>query len=249
MKSEPTPSRLKKLLADPVGVLKSRLRWLGQLLRYRLPGGYRSRAYWTSRLGRYGFDLRGVGCDSLSDAENRRMYAQAREQFLTLVGAQGVDLTAARVLDVGCGTGFYADLCAQAGCSRYVGLDITDTLLPELRRRLPAFTFRQLDITEPAQAAQDWGGPFDLVLMIDVTQHITQDDRFTRAMQTIRASLAAGAVFIVTSWLDALARRSFFERSRDLAAYQAEFPGYRFSPPQRFRDKFIFAVRMAFADK
>jgi hypothetical protein len=83
----------------------------------------------------------------------------------------------------------------------------------------------------------------------DVTQHITKPARFERAMQTIRGNLAEGGVFVVTSWLDASARRSFFEVSRDLAAYQGQFPGYRFSPPRPFRDKFVFSIRRDGSEK
>lgn len=237
------PSKFNTLLTDPVGVLARRARWLGQVLRYRLLRGYRSRAYWTHRLGRHGLGLRGVGCDSLSDEENRRMYEQARTQFLELCRDEVVELPAARVLDVGCGTGFYAGILAEAGCRQYVGVDITDALFGELRQRFQGFTFRRLDVTETGAAAQDLAGPFDLILMIDVTQHITEPARFSAAMQAIRRNLAEGGVFIVTSWLDAAARHSFFEVSRDLTAYKNEFPGYRFSAPRPFRDKFIFAIR------
>ena len=87
--------------------------------------------------------------------------------------------------------------------------------------------------------------PVTIVAMIDVTQHITNPEKFSFAMQNIRSRLGESGSFIVTSWLDDGARESFYEVSRSIEAYRREFPGYSFSEPVPFRDKFIFSVRPA----
>lgn len=230
--------RLKTLLTDPMGVVRRRMDWLRQVLRYGRLRGYRNEEYWTDRLARHGMGLGGVGCDSLSQQDNSAMYEGARLQFLELCRREGVDFASARMLDIGCGTGFYADVFRRNGGRNYLGIDITDTLHAELQRRFEGFSFRKLDVTR-----RQLPGEFDLIVMIDVTQHITQDESFAFAMRNIHEHLAAGGVFVVTSWLNGAARRSFFERSRPLSAYQAAFPGLAFSEPLPFRDKFIFAIR------
>ena len=206
--------------------------------KYRTTDGYDAERFWRERHEAYGFDLRGVGYTKLTHGENEAMYAQAREIFYALCREEQVEFSAARMLNIGCGAGFYAQAFREGGGKEYLGVDITDALIPKLREAFPEFAFRKLDAS--AQALE---GVFDLIVMIDVTQHITNEAKFSFAMQNIRRSLAPQGLFLVTSWLDAQARDRFFERSRDLAAYQKEFPGYRFGTPRPFRDKFIFSIR------
>lgn len=225
-----------RLMKDPVGVLKRRLDRSSQ--KYIKPDGYDAKEYWGDRLASYGFDLRGAGDASLSREENERMYAAARETFLSLCRRDSITLSTARVLEIGCGTGFYTGILRDSGVKDYCGVDITDALFPALKEEFPDFDFRQLDVTEHSLE-----GTYDLVAMIDVTQHITNPDKFSFAMQNIRNHLGEAGSFIVTSWLDESARESFYEVSRSIEAYRREFPGCSFSEPTPFRDKFIFSIR------
>ena len=204
------------------------------------PDAYDPARYWSERLGGFGFSLRGVGNKRLTDAQNELDYRAAAVVLLGLCRDAGVDFAGASVLDVGCGTGFYAEALRRMGVRSYLGVDITDVLFGPLRTKLPGFEFRRLDASR-----EELDGLFDLVVMIDVTQHITAEDGFSFAMGNVRRHLAPGGVFVVTSWLDARARGSFYEVSRPMAAYLREFPGWQFSTPLPFRDKFIFTIRGA----
>lgn len=205
---------------------------------YWAPGGYRAESFWRRRHQRYQFDMRGVGNCGRSHAENVRDYQEATRVFLELCRGNDVDFPHTSMLDIGCGTGHYAEVFQAGGGTRYLGVDIADALFPELESRHPGFAFRKLDISE-----EPLDDTFDLITMIDVTQHVTNPDRFSRAMQHVQSSLPSHGVFIVTSWLDDSARKSFYEVSRPIEAYAREFPGYRFSPPVKYRDKYMFAIR------
>jgi SAM-dependent methyltransferase len=207
-------------------------------LKYWTPGGYRAEKYWGDRLSRYGFDIRGVGHKGLSQGENEEMYAKAKETFLSLCGKEGVDFRNINMLDVGCGIGFYTKIFSENGGKRYLGVDITDTLFGALKRDFPAFQFRKLDIS-----SQGLEGNFDLIIMIDVTQHITNSEKFSLAMQNVRSHLSEKGVFIVTSSLKKRPWQLFHEVLRSMDAYKKEFPGYAFSEPIPFRDKYIFTIR------
>lgn len=207
---------------------------------YWAPGGYRAERFWKRRHLRYQFDLRGVGNSGLSHDQNAEDYRVASETFLDQCHQRHVDFARANVLDIGCGMGHYTGVLKRAGVTRYLGLDITDALFPELTRHFPDFAFRKLDITKHSV-----GGSFDLVLMIDVTQHITNPLPFSRAMRHVKAAMASKGLFVVTSWLDASARKSFYEVSRSLEAYRSEFAGFEFGSPVAFRDKFLFTIRKA----
>jgi SAM-dependent methyltransferase len=199
---------------------------------------WHAKDYWERRLRHYGLDLRGVGNKSLSLNENQRMYEDAKKAFLKLCGQEQVDFSRVRVLDIGCGAGYYAKAFSEVECPCYLGIDITDVLFPYLSNTYPNYHFKQIDITKDSLE-----GKFDLIIMIDVTQHITSDRGFKFAMQNIRTHLEESGCIIITSWLSKTARQSHYERSRHIEDYEKQFPGWLFSYPRPFRDKFIFTVR------
>jgi SAM-dependent methyltransferase len=210
-------------------------------LRFWRWSGYRASAYWAARHRRFGFDRRGVGNLCLSRETNEDEYAEARRVFLALCADQGVDLGRARMLDIGCGTGFYARVYRDAGGSDYTGVDITDALFPQLETRFPGFRFRKADV-----AREELEGTYDLVVMVDVTQHIVDETGFACAMANVRERLTPDGVAILTSWLSRRPRRrTQYEVERPRAAYEEALQGCALGEPRRFRDKFIFAVRPA----
>lgn len=231
--------RILRLVRHPLRTIRRGLNYAADRRRYDgEDSDYRAEAYWAQRHARYGFDLRGVGHNGLSAADNERMYRQARETFLAACRAEGIRPPNCSVLDIGCGTGFYAEVMRDEGVTRYTGVDIADTLLPDLRRRFDSYTFRKLDVSvEPIE------GEYDLVIMIDVTQHITSDAKFAFAMRNVREHLAADGVFVVTSWLRPKTRLTFYETARPMEVYREAFEGFRFSQRAPFRDKYLFSVR------
>jgi 2-polyprenyl-3-methyl-5-hydroxy-6-metoxy-1,4-benzoquinol methylase len=204
------------------------------------PGHYNAEDYWHKRHSQYRFDLRGVGNKTLSAEHNAIDYDNAGTLILSLCHDYSVDLSSAEVLDVGCGSGFYAALLSTHGARNYLGIDITDVLFDELRGKYPSFAFLKCDITTSCPTSQ-----YDLILMLDVTQHITNDELFYSAMRNVAGSLAPNGVLFVTSWLDGAIRQSSYERSRTLAAYIKALPHFVLSSPRPFRDKFIFVVTRA----
>ena len=175
-------------------------------LKYRGGKGYEAERYWTDRFNKFGASLRGAGYDGLSEQANTAMYAEAAERFSLFCQEQGISLANKRVLDIGCGTGFYTDRISQmAPDADFTGIDITDALFSTLKSRHPSFTFLKADITELRQNI----GPFDVIVMINVLEHIVTDDRFRTAMANIKSWLAPGGVFIVGP-IVSVGRKEFF---------------------------------------
>ena len=198
--------------------------------------GYDPETYWKNRLGHFGFDLRGAGRIDLTTGQNEDMH---REAWGILRGAMG-NPPLGRVLDIGCGQGFFAERLAEAGVQQYLGVDVTDVLHADMARRLPPhFRLKKLDIGKDNLPDEK----FDVALMIDVTQHLVDPAAFAHAMQEVSRHLAPGGLFLVTSWLDPSARCSSYERSRGLDDYRAAFPGWTFAQPVRFRDKWLLTIR------
>jgi SAM-dependent methyltransferase len=226
------PRILKKILKIPF-----RPYWWLRSRIYR--PAYKPKKYWKNRFSKYGFDMRGVGNCTLSLQENETVYLEAREVFLSFCNREKIDFSCVNALDVGSGNGFYANIFFENGGQNYLGIDITNKLFPELRKKFPNFEFRKSDITKQRLTSQ-----FDFIIMIDVTQHIVDDDKFSFAMQNIRSHLADDGVFIVTSRLvDKRMQVAQHVVARTLDYYKKEFPDDLFSQPVPFRDKFIFSIR------
>jgi len=232
--------KLMRLFKDPLGTAKREFHRF--LIKYKYQKIYTENLeeYWSDRLARYknDFNLRGVGDEGTSHEENERLYLQAKDTFMSLYRNESIDFTKIRIVDIGCGSGFYAKVCFENGAKHYLGIDVTDTLLDELREKLPGFEFRKLDITK-----EQLEGLFDLIIMIDVTQHITDEEKFSFAMQNIKSHLADRGVFVVTSSLSERAQLNYYVVSRPLEAYRKEFPDFVFSTPLPYRDKFIFTIK------
>jgi 2-polyprenyl-3-methyl-5-hydroxy-6-metoxy-1,4-benzoquinol methylase len=218
---------------------RSRLRAALNTLRYWRPDGYDAKSYWHNRLKKFGLDnLRGVGRAHQSHEENLKTYAEARNVFLRECAIQGVVFEQSEILDIGCGTGFYTQICKSQGATRYSAVDITDILFKELREKFLGYSFARLDIT-----SQEPEGMYDLIIMIDVTQHITSPRKFSVAMQNLRRHVRKGGCIVLTSWLSHKTFKGFHETARTIDAYQREFPDFIFSEPVPFRDKFLFTLK------
>jgi SAM-dependent methyltransferase len=114
---------------------------------------YEPRTFWEQRLTEQ-FDLRGTGEIGNSIAYNRACYALRRIQLEHVLRAEGIGLAGRRVLDVGCGTGFFTELYLEHG-AHVTGLDITEASIERLRERFPQAEFvragRQRRAAPPAR--------------------------------------------------------------------------------------------------
>jgi len=207
-----------------------------------LSSDYKPKDYWKQRHSKYGFNLRGVGNCSLSEDENAQVNQEAKEIFLQLCKRDAIDFnSASNALEVGCGTGLFTEALLQAGGKNLTAVDITDALLEGLREKFPKVSFKMLNIAKEQLSAQ-----YDLIMMIDVTQHIVDDDEFAFAMNNIYSHLDEGGVFIVTAWLsEKQKKRTYYEVERPLDEYEKFFPNCIFSEPLPFRSKYIFTIKKA----
>jgi SAM-dependent methyltransferase len=208
---------------------------------------YRPREFWNDQLSE-SFDVRGVGHFRLSEEENRRMYDAKRAVIDELVERHGIAIgSGTRALEIGCGVGYWTEYLQSRGIRSYLGNDITPVSVTRLRKRFPSYQFVEGDagtITLPPDA-------FDLVLMIDVTQHITDDRAFARTIANVWNAVAPGGVFLVTFWdpgqnmlVTTRLRLNRIEKPRPLAAYTAILrSGAQILDTVPFNDKQLVAVR------
>ena len=212
------------------------------LFKFRLNiiGGYNAKKYWKARHKKYGFDIRGVGNKNLTNKENELQYKEAHKTFLSICKQNNVDFSRISVLDIGCGSGYYTKIFWERNCVNYTGIDITDVLFDELKKRYPRYKFEKLNIT-----TEKLKNCYDLIIMIDVTQHITTEKKFKFAMNNVKKHLNKNGMFIVTSWLNKSKKNSFYEKSRSIGNYKECFKSVKFGSPIKYRDKFIFTIKQS----
>ena len=152
---------------------------------------YRPQEFWEQRLAEQ-FDLRGTGETGLSLAYNRACYVLRAEVLTAALRRSGVRMPGARVLDVGCGTGFWTEYYAARG-ARYTGVDIAQVSIDRLAARYPAQRFVRADVSEGVPV-----GPYDLVNVFDVLYHVTDDARWEAALRHLAGAVAPGGLLLVT---------------------------------------------------
>ena len=175
---------------------------------------YRPREFWEDRLNRQ-FDLRGTGEIGASTAYNDACYAMRREVLTRALAEAAFDPRGRRVLDVGCGTGFFTRYYLERGAA-LTGLDITQISVERLRARHPEARFLLADVSD-----QPLGERYDLVNAFDVLYHITDDARWARALGHLADAVLPGGLLLLTDTFDEGGPMAAHNRMRALARYAA----------------------------
>lgn len=227
------------LKTAPLGFVKRGLykTMIGPIV-YGQGDDYDAGKYWSERFSKYGQSLQGVGNEGISEQENERAYAEAAKLFLDVCHREHIDFQSARVLEIGCGTGFYTQMLYSLGVRKYLGVDITDVLFPVLRKRFSQFNFVKKDIT-----IDKIEGEFDLIVMIDVIEHIVKHSKFTAAMKNIKSCLAPQGVFVVAPLAEVKRKELFYVNFWAVDNLQTEFTGHSFGGLVPFRNGYILTVK------
>ena len=207
-------------------------------LKYRSNHGYDAPAYWQDRFRKYGTSIKGPGHEGLSEAENEKMYQEAAQIFRAICRNEVKDFHKIGVLEIGVGTGFYTRILRELGAESYTGIDITDVLFPKHAQVFPAYRFLKADITK-----DPIDGRFNVVVMIDVMQHIVEKDKLASAMANIRQSLAPGGIFIVGPLMRATKKHLFYVHYWSKEVLDELFQGFAISEPIPFRDGTIMVIK------
>ena len=152
---------------------------------------YRPREFWEQRLAEQ-FDLRGTGETGLSLEYNRACYALRALVLQNCLERAGLLPSGRRVLDVGCGTGFWTEFYVSRG-AHYTGVDIAQVSVDRLAERYPEQRFARADVSDGVP-----GGPYDVVNVFDVLYHITDEARWQAALANLARAVAPGGVLLVT---------------------------------------------------
>lgn len=163
--------------------------------------GFDAGAYWQERVGA-GADLAVVGHRAMGPAYNGVIYARridALEAMLARHVARPLDQL--RVLDIGCGSGFYTSFWRAHGVRDYVGVDISARTVEHLAALYPDYGFVHADVTETLPAALQSSGSFDVVTIFDVLYHIVDNEKVTGAIANVNGLVADGGHVLIMDQL------------------------------------------------
>ncbi len=157
-----------------------------------MASGYRAGAWWENCLSQ-NFDLRGAGHQGFSRWYNLWLYQAKLQGFIRACRLANVTLGGTHMLEVGPGTGWWTRLFREWGVTALLGLDIAPTSVATLAHQFPEFEFRHGDVSESVPA-----GPYDVITVFDVFEHIVDDRRLIAALKNLTTCLDPDAALIVT---------------------------------------------------
>jgi SAM-dependent methyltransferase len=130
----------------------------------------------------------------LRAVEGRNWHLQSR-MALVLGTIDRFAHAGGRALDVGCGTGFLLEHLARRGY-RGVGIDLSPGSVAIARERLKALGADERLTAEVGSAYEPPEGPFDLIALTDVLEHL-EDPR--ACLAALRSRLAPGGLLVIST--------------------------------------------------
>jgi SAM-dependent methyltransferase len=173
-------------------------------------------AYWEKRLNEH-WGPQGVGHIALGERYNRWLYLLQKKVFLRHARRLAAGPARPAVLDIGSGTGFYVGLWKEAGAGSLTASDITQTAVRNLRQKFPDVECLLLDIGAPL-AEEFAGRSYDRISAFAVLYHITDDERYARAIANMYRLLKPGGTLVISeNFVHGAASRHPFQVNRSLA--------------------------------
>ena len=157
--------------------------------------------YWDKLLGD-NFSLRGVGWPNWPESYNIIVYKKYLKGFIQVINYLKLNESLeidknVKVFEVGAGTGFYTSYFQQLGVKDYFGVDISEISISNLKLKFPNYSFERMDISQNNDFVKSHIETFDIICIVDVLLHITDDLKFRSAVDNICSMLKQGGYIII----------------------------------------------------
>ncbi len=158
----------------------------------------RLRAFWNSRYKE--FSLRESGIKTLTPKYSELLYRCKRKAYCRALDCAGIDpARQVRILDGGCGQGFFASVAHQVFQSPiYTGVDISERAIAFLIPLFPEFNWICADLCDRRSFLDD---KFDIVQSIEVLHLILDDQNHSQAISNMASATAPNGILIITDTL------------------------------------------------
>jgi SAM-dependent methyltransferase len=158
----------------------------------------RLRAFWNSRYR--DFSLLESGIKSLTPEYGELLYRCKRKAYCKALDFAGVDSSKPiRILDGGCGQGFFATVAREVfQYPVYTGVDISEKAISFLKPLFPEFKWMWADLCDRGCFLDE---RFDVVQSIEVLHLILDDRNHSQAISNMASAVVPGGNLIITDTL------------------------------------------------
>jgi 2-polyprenyl-3-methyl-5-hydroxy-6-metoxy-1,4-benzoquinol methylase len=172
-------------------------------------------AFWDERHRRVD-DIRSGGNVGYDAGSNEILYAVRLGRLIEIVGDVTESFAPLRMLDAGCGKGWFARAMGRFG-HRVDGIDLSERAI-ELSRKMsgPAESYQvsALDLWRPSYL-------YDVVYSVDVLFHIMDDELWRLSVLNLASLVRLGGLLILTEHDSETDRTcSSYQRTRALSRYR-----------------------------
>jgi len=206
--------------------------------KYGRGGDYDAKRYWDDRFRKHDLNIKSVGIEGLSEEENLALRREGEKLFKDVCRDRLGSLKGKSVLDVGCGAGLYTAIMRQESVGAYTGVDITDAYFQELQTRFPGYAFIRKDVTADALE-----GAYDVILFMDVIEHIVNDEKCNFAFENFKRCLKKGGTLIMVPVTDHKKKHMFHVRFWSCPEIEARLgPGYGIEKIRARQDEYLLVI-------
>ena len=191
--------------------------------------------FWDRRHQSHG-ELRSGGNLSFDHATNEILYALRLGRLIDIVGDVSSVEAPMRILDAGCGKGFFARAMARFG-HRVDGIDTSPHAIDECRRG------RAADDAYAVSSLSGWAPPYlyDVVYSIDVLFHIMDDAVWESSVRNLASLVRLGGQIVLVDHVgDADRVWGDYQKTRAVSRYRSLLSQQGFGVvttiPYAFRD-------------
>ncbi len=154
---------------------------------------YDNFAHWEKLYSKH-FNLAGSGYTELGESYNRWLYRLRAKVFNKALVENGIrPNNNSKVLDIGCGTGFFINEFQKRGIKNLIGYDLTRISIEKLQVEFPQYYFFQQDISEPIKECEK----FDFINIFDVLWYLNDVD-FEKAFVNLTKLSKQGSILFIT---------------------------------------------------
>ncbi|MBS3156581.1 class I SAM-dependent methyltransferase [Candidatus Woesearchaeota archaeon] len=207
-------------------------------IKYGNKEDYNVEKYWHDRFLKYDLNIKGASNDGISEEENYRMYKWAETIFINILRNKNLNPKTLKVLEIGLGNGFYTNIMNQLKVKNYTAIDITNILFSKLESKFPKYSFIKKDVTQ-----EKLEGSYDLIIMMDVIQHIVNDSKLEFAFNNIKSCLSDKGIFILTPINKKTQKHLFYIKWRSLENIKKNFEDYNISEPIKFKGELLITIQ------
>lgn len=158
----------------------------------------RLKEFWNSRYKE--FSLRESGIKTLTLSYSELLYKCKKNAYIKALAMGGIDtVKPVRILDGGCGQGFFASVVRQVfQTPNYVGIDISEKAISFLESKFVEFEWICADLASDCLVLPQ---KFDVVQSIEVLHLILDDANHTQAISNLASNLLPNGILIMTDIL------------------------------------------------